>query len=85
MASTSRPATLTDELANASFAFLALMAFAVITIGKFRMDLLNQTHEHDIDYHSFAQLLTQGTTTNPTQSRRPHGTIAGRMFSILSN
>jgi hypothetical protein len=31
---------LTDELANASLAFLALKAFAVTTIGKFKIDLL---------------------------------------------
>lgn len=39
VAKTSLPAILTVDEANASLAFLALRAFAVITMGRLRIDL----------------------------------------------
>lgn len=84
VANTSLPATLTDELAKASFAFLVLMAFAVMTIGKFKMDLTHRTHEPTIQFHSSSK-LTQGMIKDPIRPRRPRDTIARKMFSIPSN
>jgi hypothetical protein len=41
VANTSLPAILTDEEASASLAFFALNALAVMTIGRFNMDLID--------------------------------------------